>query len=431
MGAGISPAECVTTAQTYYEATAEELSAFAPLQESRSTDVCIIGAGFTGLGAALALREKGLNVIVLEKGRIASGASGRNGGQIHTGLRRDQIHLENRFGKTQAKSLWDIGQAAVSRIDETIRQYDIDAERRTGLIYADHRARFVPDTHRYADHLREHYAYDKIDKLGPDIRTLIRSDDYEGGMIDHGGGHLHPLKYARGLARAAAKAGAEFFEHTKALDIRHGPKPQVVTASGTITADWVLIAGDSLMAGLDKDADARILPIASTIGVTKPLGPALNDYLNTPMAVADSRFVVNYFRPTRDGRLLFGGGESYSTTQVRNPQKLVRTALKTIFPDLANTEFDYAWSGIVGVTSTRLPMIRRLSGNVLLSAGYSGQGVALAPFAGSVLAEAVSGTLERFDVLSSLPVPAFPGGPGMRHPLMVLAMLWYALRDRL
>ncbi len=417
---------------TYYEATSRPLSAFPSLKGAKRADVCVIGAGFTGLGAALNLAEAGYSVIVLEQGRVASGATGRNGGQIHTGLRKDQLYLEQKFGRSQAWLLWEIGQAAVSEMDLRLKKHRIDAERREGLIYADHRGRFVDDTHRYVDHLREHYAYDKADKLGmSEIRSLVKSSDYEGGMIDRGGGSLHPLKYARGLARAAIKAGADIHENTKALEITSGKNARVVTPAGSVTADWVLVAGDSLMQGLVPEADARILPIASTIGVTKPLGKELKQYLNTPMAVADSRFVVNYFRPTSDGRLLFGGGESYSTTYVADPAAKVRTALRTVFPDLDGTEFDYAWSGVVGVTATRLPMIRRLQPNVLMAAGYSGQGVALAPFAGKVMAEAVMGTMERFDVLSQLPVPAFPGGAALRQPLLVLAMLWYALRDRL
>lgn len=417
---------------TYYEATAEPLREFPPLTEDAHADVCVIGAGFTGLGAALALREKGYSVIVLEQGRVASGASGRNGGQIHTGLRQDQIKLERTYGRDDARRLWEIGQGAVAQMDSWIARHGIEAERREGLIYADHRARFVDDTHRYVDHLRQHYAYDKAEKLGlNEIRHLIKSDDYAGGMIDRGGGHLHPLKYARGLARAAAELGARMHEHTKAVEIRNGPKARVVTAHGTVTADWVLVAGDSLMKGLVPDADARILPIASTIGVTPPLGDDIRRYLNTDMAVADSRFVVNYFRPTADRRLLFGGGESYSTTYVPDPARLVRKAMTAIFPGLADIKLDYAWSGVVGVTPTRLPLIRRLAPNVLVAAGYSGQGVAIAPFAGTVLAEAVAGTMERFDVLARLPVPAFPGGGALRHPLLVIAMLWYALRDRL
>jgi gamma-glutamylputrescine oxidase len=419
-------------AGTYYEATAKPLDKLPPLEGNRRADVCIIGAGFTGLGAALALAERGYKVAVLEQNEVGAGASGRNGGQIHRGLRRDQMDLEKRFGRSEAHLLWDIAQAAVGRLDEVLETYKIDAERRSGHIFADHRARYVADSHHYVDHLRTHYAYGLTEKLGRDqVRALIKSDDYHGGWIDHGGGHLHPLKYVRGMAKAAIERGAEIFEHTKALKIDDGKRANVVTGNGAVSADWVLVAGDSLMRDLVPMADVRILPIASTIGVTKPLGEEIQNYLTSDMAVADSRFVVNYFRPTDDGRLFFGGGESYSNVHVGNPGKLVRRAIAQVFPDLKDVPFDYEWSGIVGITPTRFPLVRRLAPNVLMAAGYSGQGVSLAPFAGYVMAEAVAGTLERFDCLARLPVPAFPGGTALRHPLMILAMLWYALRDRL
>ncbi len=419
-------------AATYYEATAKPLTGLPTLKGNARADVCIVGAGFTGLGAALALAERGYSVIVLEQNEVGSGASGRNGGQIHRGLRRDQIELEKKFGRSEALLLWELAQAAVDHLDEVLDTYDIDAERHDGHIFPDHRARYVDDSHRYVDHLRDHYSYGRADKLDREqIRALIKSDNYHGGWLDHGGGHLHPLKYARGMARAAIGCGAEIFEHTKALQIENGKCAGVVTDRGVVTADWVIIAGDALMHDLVPMADVRILPIASTIAVTKPLGENLNEILSSKMAVADSRFVVNYFKPMDDGRLFFGGGESYSNVHVKEPGRLVRKAMAQIFPHLKDVPFEYEWSGIVGITPTRFPLIRRLAPNVLMAAGYSGQGVSLAPFAGLVMAEAVAGTLERFDCLARLPVPAFPGGTALRHPLMILAMLWYALRDRL
>jgi gamma-glutamylputrescine oxidase len=421
----------VTPQPTYYEATAAPLPAFPALNGDRRVNVCVIGGGFTGLGAALALREHGLGVIVLEQGRIASGASGRNGGQIHSGLRRDQITLERQYGMDEARRLWDLGQAAIAHIDALIARHGIACERREGMIYADHRARFVPASHEYARHLRTRYGYDAAEPLSRDeLRALVRSDDYHGGMLDRGGGHLHPLQFARGVAHAAVALGAELHEGTKALSITAGLPAMVVTATGTVTADWVIVAGDSLMKGLVPEADARILPIASTVAVTEPLGDQMREVLTTEMAVADSRHVVNYYRPTSDGRLLFGGGESYSSTHVADPGKMVRAALANVFPGLRDVQFAHAWSGIVGVTSTRLPMVRRLQPNVLLAAGYSGQGVALAPFAGRVLADAIAQAPEAFETLSRLQVPPFPGGTALRHPLLVLAMLYYAARDR-
>lgn len=416
---------------TYYEAGAEPLAAFAPLDGDRRVTACVVGGGFTGLGAALALRERGVDVVVLEQGRVASGASGRNGGQIHTGLRRDQLALEGQFGAEAARQLWDVGQGAVAHVDALIARYGIACERHEGMIYPDHRTRFVAGSHGYARHLQDRYGYTKAEPLSrEEVRALVRSDDYHGGMLDRGGGHLHPLKFARGLARAAAGLGAEIHEGMKVLSVTNGIPARVVTATGTVTADWVIVAGDSLMKGLVPEADARILPIASTIGVTEPLGARLRDYLSTDMAVADSRHVVNYYRPTEDGRLLFGGGESYSNTHVEDPGRMVRAAMARVFPSLKEVRFDHAWSGIVGITPSRLPMVRRLQPNMLLAAGYSGQGVALAPFAGRVLADVIAGKPEAFETLSRLPVPPFPGGTALRHPLLVLAMLYYAVRDR-
>jgi gamma-glutamylputrescine oxidase len=421
----------VKATRTYYEAFAPDLQAFPPLDEDLRVDACVIGAGFTGLGAALRLAELGLSTAVLEKGRVGSGASGRNGGQIHTGLRRDQIQLEQKFGLSTAQRLWDLGQAALAHLDGLISRYDIDCDRRAGLIYADHRQRFVADSHAYARHLRTRYGYEKAEPLdAAKLQELVRSKSYFGGMLDHGGGHLDPLKLVRGMAAAAAGRGVRIFEATQALALEQGSPARIRTGGGTVTADWVIVAGDSLMHGLLADVDERILPIASTVGATKPLGSWLRDFLTTDMAVADSRFVVNYFRPTPDGRVLFGGGESYSNTPVDDPAKLVRRAMRSVFPDLADVAMDYCWSGIVGVTSTRLPLVKRYGSNVLLSAGYSGQGVALAPFAGALLAEATSGRAGNLDLLSRLPVPAFPGGASLRQPLMVAAMLYYALRDR-
>ncbi|MGQ4275188.1 NAD(P)/FAD-dependent oxidoreductase [Terrihabitans sp. B22-R8] len=417
---------------TFYELSAPPLPAFPPLSTNQRVEICVIGAGFTGLGAALKLAESGRSVMLLDQGRVGQGASGRNGGQIHTGLRRDQIFLENKFGPEAARQLWDLSQSAVAHLDAWIARYDIDCDRRNGMIYADHRARLVSSSHDYVHHLRSHYAYGKAESLSREaIRELVRSDDYHGGMLDRGGGHLHPLKYARGLAKAAAGLGVVIHEQSKALAIEPGSPAKVRTSGGTVTADWVVVAGDSLMQGLVPDADTRILPIASTVAITEKLGERLRDFLTSDMAVADSRFVVNYFRPTADGRLLFGGGESYSNTHVADPEKLVRSASTAVFPALKDVRFDHAWSGIVGITVSRLPLIRLAQPNVLLAAGYSGQGVALAPFTGAVLADVILGNAQCFEVLARLPSSPFPGGKALRHPLMVLAMLYYAARDRM
>ncbi|GGE33908.1 oxidoreductase [Agaricicola taiwanensis] len=416
---------------TWYEAGLPAPQRHAPLGGDRAADIVVVGAGYTGLGAALHLAERGRDVVVLEKAAVGSGASGRNGGQLHTGQRREQDYLEKTVGADDAMRLWRLAEDAKANLKELIARHNIDCDWREGLVEAEHRKRFVPGAHAYARHLRDHYGYDQLETLDRDaLQTYVRSDDYHGGVLDRGAAHLHPLKLARGMAEAAVRAGAVIHEDTEALEISQQGGVSVRTPHGTVRAQRLILAGDALMRGLDDQADSCILPIASTIGVTAPMGERLKDFLPALTAAFDSRFVVNYFRPTPDGRLLFGGGESYSTEPVANPGRLVRAAMKKVFPALADEPFDYAWSGVVGVTTTRLPLVRRM-GNAVLAAGYSGQGLALAPYFGRLIAEAADQADARFDMLTRLPTPAFPGGAHLRWPLMVAAMSYFALRDRL
>lgn len=403
-----------------------------PAQEGEQrADVCIIGGGFTGLGAAVTLGEAGARVVLLERGRIGDGASGRNGGQVHIGLRQDQIWLERRFGLETARQLWQASIAARLHLDRLIRDYAIDCDPVAGLVEADHKPGFVRHSHGYAAHLARVYDYAQIEPLDAEaLRAYVRSDDYYGGVLDRGGGHLNPLKLALGTARAAADRGVQIYENSEATALHHGAPAQVDTARGRILADHVIVAGDALMRGLLPQADRTILPIASTVGVTEPLGDRLLELLPTEMAVSDSRFVVNYFRRAGD-RLVFGGGESYSSRPVADPAALVRRAMRQVFPALADVRFDHAWSGLVGITPNRLPLMRRVNGNVFVAAGYSGQGVALAPYAGALMGRAVGGDPDGFDLFSALPVPAFPGGRALQQPLLMLAMSYFALRDRL
>jgi gamma-glutamylputrescine oxidase len=419
------------TTPTWYQSTLPAPAGHAPLDGDADTDVAIVGAGFTGLAAALHLAETGTRVAVLEKATVGSGASGRNGGQVHSGQRREQDYLEKAVGPDDAAALWCLAEDAKANLRNLVDRHAIDCEWQDGLIDVDHKARFVAESREYARHLQQRYGYDKLEIIDRDaLRQMVRSDDFHGGVLDRGAAHLNPLKLVRGLAGSAVRAGAVIHENTEALEITQTDGVSVRTPRGRLRAARLILAGDALMRGLNSDVDARILPIASTVAVTPPLGDRLREFLTSPYAVTDSRFVVNYFRPTIDGRLLFGGGESYSTTPVRDPGRLVRLALAKVFPGLADVAFEHAWSGVVGVTATRLPVVRR-EGNVVLAAGYSGQGLALAPYIGRLLAETVNASDERFDLLTRLPTPAFPGGSYLRWPLMVAAMSYFALRDRL
>ncbi|WP_371344862.1 NAD(P)/FAD-dependent oxidoreductase [Ancylobacter sp. IITR112] len=418
--------------KSWYAATANRFSPLPPLQGGTRADVCVIGGGYTGLSAALHMAEAGLDVVLLEAGRVGSGASGRNGGQIHSGHRRDQDFLEAQVGLDDAKALWRMAEDAKALLHALIQRHAIDCDVRPGLVVADHKPGYVAHSHAYAKKLNEVYDYPDAAPLSrEELRAIVGTDVYHGGMIDHGGGHLHPLNFALGLAEAARRAGARLYEQSRALRIEEGAKVRIVTSAGSVEADWVLECGDGLQDGLDRRVDTHVMPICNYIAATAPLGERAREIISNGAAVADSRFVVNYYRLSGDGRLLFGGGESYRRGLRPNPGEFVRPYMLRIFPQLADVNIDYGWGGVLGITMTRLPYVRKLSPRVLTAAGYSGQGVMLAPYFGKLLGEAVKGQLGRFDLLSRLPVPAFPGGPLMRWPLLVAGLSYYALRDRL
>lgn len=421
-------------AKSWYAATALSHPAHPPLKGVASADVCVVGGGYTGLSAALHLAEAGYDVVLLEASRVGSGASGRNGGQIHSGQRRDQDFLEHAVGLDDARKLWSLAEEAKSLVRVLVARHGIDCDLRDGLIHADHKPDFVPKSHAYARHLQEVYGYaDVVPLSGPELEQLVRSPRYYGGTLDKKAGHLHPLNFALGLATAATSAGARVHEGTRVTGFEDdGPRVKVVTDTGAVVeADFVIECGDGLQDGLDSRVDSHIMPIANYIVATEPLGPRVNEVISNDAAVADSRFVINYFRMSRDGRLLFGGGESYKNGLRTDVAAFVRPYMLKVFPQLADVRIDYAWGGILGITMSRLPFVRRLSDRVLVAAGYSGQGVALAPLFGKLLAEAVRGQAERFDLLARLPVPPFPGGNLLRYPLMVAGLSYYALRDRL
>ncbi|MDF2998792.1 MAG: FAD-dependent oxidoreductase [Xanthobacteraceae bacterium] len=418
--------------KSWYTATAMPLEPYPRLEGAVRADVCIIGGGYTGLSAALHLAEAGLDVVLLEASRVGSGASGRNGGQIHSGQRRDQDWIEAHMGLDDARRLWALAEDGKTLLRRLIARHKIGCEMRTGLIVADHKPGYVAHSHAYAKKLREVYHYPHAEPLSREqLRALVGSDAYHGGMIDHDGGHLHPLNLALGLARAASEAGARIFEQSRALAVLDEAKPTVTTAAGVVEADWVLECGDGLQDGLDVRVDRHVMPIANYIAATEPLGARAKEIIANDAAVADSRFVVNYYRLSHDGRLLFGGGETYTRRLKDDPGSFVRPYMLKIFPQLADVRIDHGWGGLLGITMTRMPFVRRLSPHVLTAAGYSGQGVMLAPLFGQILAEAVRGQFSRFDLLSRLPVPAFPGGRWMRWPLLAAGLSYYALRDRL
>ena len=419
-------------APSYYAASARDVVLRPVLPASTTADVCVIGAGYTGLSAALHLAEAGRKVIVIDAARVGWGASGRNGGQLHTGQRRDQSTLESWFGRDRARVLWDMAEEAKALVKQLIRRHGIDCDWTDGLIHAVHKPAYLGELDAEFHKLSRDYGYDRVSPLDRDgLAAAIGTDVYHGGFRDAGAGHLQPLDFALGLARAAEAAGVVIHEGTRALGLKTGRRPIVETDHGLVTADAVVVATNGYVSGLEPDVEARIMPIHNYILATEPLGARAERLIPGREAVADTRFVVHYWRLSADRRLVFGGGETYSRDFPKDIKAFVRRHLMKIYPGLADVAIDYGWGGTLAVTMNRMPLFARPHAHVYAVAGYSGQGVALATLGGKLIAEAIGGDQSRFDVFADLPARRFPGGKWLRYPSLVLAMSWYALRDRL
>ena len=418
---------------SWYASTATPFPTLPGLQHDTRADVCVVGAGYTGLGAALALATRGVSVTVLEAAQVGSGGSGRNGGQVHVGQRNDQAWLEKVVGRDAALALWRMSQDARAHLLAMIDTHQIACDFTPGMIHARHRP---GGEVRDADHIAfmaDRYGYDQLALINAqDLSDELGTDAYHGGLVDRGGGHLHPLNLALGMARAAMAAGAVIFEQTRATAWRReGGQIVVESEKGRVICEQLILTGDGYLDGLAGGAaTARVMPINNFILATEPLGERADAIIRSNAAVADSRFVVSYFRKSPDGRLIFGGGENYRPGFPSDLKGFVRRHMLKVYPDLAGVAVDYAWGGSLGITVHRSPYVRELAPGVRIAAGYSGQGVMLAPWFGKLLADAALGDSAGVDLLARLPTPPFPGGRLLRWPLTVAGLSWYALRDR-
>ncbi len=417
---------------SYYHATADELEKFPPVTGEVKCDVCVIGAGYTGLSAALHLAEKNHDVVLLDAHRIGWGASGRNGGQLASGQRVEQGALEKMFDLEQAKTLWQLGHDANALVRDLITKHNINCDLKDGVIHANHRQRFTKHSLSEVEHLNTVYGYDKISFLDRQtIRQLLDTNAYCSGTLDMGGAHLHPLKLAFGLARAAVKAGVQIFEQSEVLNLAQTDPATVTTANGKVTARFVVVACNGYLGDLDKKTARHVMPINNFIIATRPLDRNLAaSLIANDAAVADSKFVINYYRLSADNRLLFGGGENYSYRFPADIKAFVRKPMLEIYPQLKDTKIDYGWGGTLAITMNRLPFMKHLKPNILTAGGYSGEGLGMGTFAGKLMADAIDGTAGKFDIMSSIPTQKFPGGKVSRAPLLALAMLYYSLRDK-
>ncbi|MFE3838125.1 NAD(P)/FAD-dependent oxidoreductase [Pseudogemmobacter sonorensis] len=421
-----------TYPESWYAETRAPLDPFPPAAGEIAADVCIVGAGYTGLSAALHLAQKGLSVVVLEAHRVGFGASGRNGGQVGSGQRQDQDWLEQAVGREDARRLWDLAQDAKALVRDLIARHGMEGvDWRPGIAHACWHAHEADHARRYAEKLARDYDYHEVEPLDPaGLRALVGSRVFQGGDIDRGAGHIHALNFAIGLAKAASAAGARIHERSEVTRLTYGPRPLVETAGARIRAGQILLATNGYMGGLEPQVAAKVMPINNFVIATEPLGPRAREVLAQPIAVHDTKFVVNYWRLSEDDRLLFGGAESYG---YRFPDiaRAVRKPMLEIYPQLAGTRITHAWGGTLAITVNRMPCFLRPAPNVLSASGYSGHGVALAVLAGRLMAEAAAGQAAGFDLMASLPQRRFPGGATLRWPLLVAAMTWFSLRDRL
>lgn len=418
---------------SYYAATANAIDPFPSLKGDIAADICIVGGGYTGLSAALHLSKRGYDVALVEAHRVGWGASGRNGGQVDGGQRRPQSELEALLGQGHAKQLWSLGEEAKSLVKSLIAEHEIACDLKPGIIHADHKPRYVKHTRNEVEKLREDYGYPFIHALTlEEIREQLTTNSYHGGAFDEGAAHLHPLNYALGLAEAARRSGARLYERSEVLRYDRGSPCRIYLEGGSVTADFAVLACNGYIDRLDGETSSRMMPINNFIVATEPLvEDRAQELIRDDVAVADSKFVINYYRLSADRRLLFGGGETYGYRFPKDIKSFVRPYMLEVYPQLKNTRIDFGWGGTLAITMNRLPYFARLAPNVLTAAGYSGQGVALATLAGDILAEAIAGTAERLDVMAKIPTHAFPGGRHLRSPLLALSMFYYALRDKL
>ncbi len=421
-------------APSWYSATVDTPQ-YPSLSGIQQTDVCVIGGGYTGLSAALTLAQAGKSVCVLEAHRVGWGASGRNGGQLGSGFNRHEA-IASRLGAQASQTYWDLAERAKRWVLDTREQHHIDIEYVPGIVDALHRPTNLKQLQHEIDAFNDAHPGAQLCALDKSaLQDHVVSDDYHAGVYDPSAGHIHPLKLAVGLSQAAENEGALLFETSAVTEVTRlvtsDTNYRIRTRDGYVLANTVVCAMNGYLDGLIPKARRDVIPINNFIAATEPLGDRIKALLPSNAAVADSRYVVNYFRRSSDNRLLFGGGENYGYRFPANIQSIVRKAMLEIFPSLEDAKLDYVWGGTLGITRTRWPSVQQLEPHCYSSSGYSGHGVALANYCGSAVASAILGDHEEFNQLSALPTGYIPGNDKIRPWLAAAAMGGSALLDRL
>jgi len=422
---------------SYYEASVSRPHSSEPLTESVTADACVVGGGYAGLSAALELRLRGYSVVLLEAQRLGWGASGRNGGQVIVGFGEDgEAAIESQFSREDARRAWDVSTEGLQLLRERIAQFQIDCEYSPGYLSVAVRPGKARALQKYVSHLQTLYNYPMQWIGSGEIRGWLSSDRFSAGAYDPHSGHLHPLKYCLGLAAAARQTGVQIHENSPVYVIQRGNKPVVRTGQGEVRCDFVVLAGSVYLGEYGDDIApelmSRIMPVGTYMIATEPMGQQRADELmrHRP-AVSDNNFILDYFRLSADHRLLFGAGDSYSGATPPNLVARIRKRMLSVFPQLADLEITHAWGGFVDMTMNMAPHFGRLGTNIYHLQGFSGHGLAFSGMAGKLVAEAIAGQAERFDMFARIRHHAFPGGALLRTPALMLGAFYYRLRDML
>ncbi|SDR89744.1 NAD(P)/FAD-dependent oxidoreductase [Pseudomonas oryzae] len=418
--------------QSYYAFSATPSPKRSPLQGECETDVCIIGAGYTGLSTALFLCEHGFRVTVLEAAKVGFGASGRNGGQIVNSYSRDIDVIEHSTNAPAARLIGEMAFEGGRIIRERIQRYQIQCDLKDGGLFA----AFTPKQMSHLEaqkRLWERHGHTQLELLDRQaIRQVVATDNYIGGMLDHSGGHVHPLNLALGEAAAVESLGGTIHEQSPVLRIERGANPLVHTAQGQVRAKFVVVAGNAYLGNLLPELAAKSMPCGSQVIATEPLDEELaQSLLPQDYCVEDCNYLLDYYRLSGDRRLIYGGGVVYGARDPANIEAIIRPKMLKTFPQLKHVKIDFAWTGNFLLTLSRLPQVGRLGDNIYYSQGCSGHGVTYTHLAGKVLAEALRGQAERFDAFAGLRHYPFPGGRLLRVPFTALGAWYYQLRDRL
>lgn len=418
-------------APSYYAATANPAPERPPLQGQVQADVCVIGAGYTGLSAALHLAEAGFKVVVLEANRVGWGASGRNGGQIVHSYSRDVDVIEAKYGFDTARALGSMIFEGAQILRDRVRDYGIRCDLKDGGVYAAITPKKAKELHHHRA-LWQRWGHPGLQYVaGAAIKSVVNTDRYSALLVDPTGGHFHPLNLALGEAAAVETHGGVIHEGSKVIRIERTTSPVVFTAHGQVQAKFVIVAGNAYLGTLVPELAAKSLPCGTQVIATAPLGTLADDLIPSDYCVEDTNFLLDYYRLSADKRLIYGGGVIYGARDPAHVERIIRPKLLKTFPQLKHTPIDFGWTGNFLLTLSRLPQFGRLNSSIYYAQGCSGHGITMTHLAGHLLSEAIRGQAERFDAFAKLPHLPFPGGRLFRVPATALGAWYYQLRDTL